>query len=77
MPPENMPPSALYYEEESGTYLLCIRGAEDEGAEFEKTVLSANEFGILQTVSAGTLAHIREHCRVVLEENALQQLHML
>ncbi len=77
MPPENMPPSSLYYDEENREYLLCIRGTEDEGTAFERTVLSANEFGVLQTVSSGSLAHVREHCRPVLEEDALQQLRAL
>ncbi len=71
---ECLPPSGLYYDPRKEVYILCIEDPDGRDANFERAVLSANEFGNLQTVPSGTRAYVREHCRTVLEEDALAKL---
>ncbi|SEA15707.1 Negative regulator of genetic competence, sporulation and motility [Lachnospiraceae bacterium NK3A20] len=67
--------SSLYEDRKIGEfYLILKRKGEDQDAEFEKIVLSMNEFGDALDEGPEYLAYIKEHRACLLKGNAAQQL---
>lgn len=65
--------SSLYMDRDKGEYYLFIMRTEGV-VDYERIVLSANEFGELVTSSAQMGAAIREHMECLMEKNAISIL---
>ncbi len=69
--------SSLYREKEGGGYWLLVRRGGSTGADYERLVLSINEFGELVPSSETREAYIREHEECLLKDSAIEQLAVL
>ncbi len=66
--------SSLYLDEEYFTYYLFLENTDTETTEFEKMVLSLNEFGDFFNEGPAAIAFIREHGKCIVKDNAAQVL---
>ena len=66
-------PAALYTEK-NRVFRLAVRRPEGAGTEFDKLILSANEFGRMVTMVPEYLAHIKEHDECIIEQGTIRTL---
>ncbi len=66
--------SSLYRNPAEGCYYMIVERTGENSHDFERLVLSLNEFGTLVTGQAGVIAHFCEHAECILRENAAQIL---
>lgn len=67
----------LLKDEEFGDYYLLVGKTEESGPDFERRVLSSNEFGTLITSNESYISFIREHTKCIIENNAVELLAQL
>ena len=66
--------SALYEDQQEGLYYLVIWRGEQADENYERQILMFNEYGSLVSAAETRIAAIREHCRLLMPENALEKL---
>ena len=66
--------TSLYREPAEGFYFMIVERTGDNSHDFERLVLSLNEFGSLVTGQAGAIAHFCEHAECIVRENAARIL---
>ena len=65
---------SVYSVEETGlSYLILERGTKPD-SRYDSIILKASEFGKLLTCDERTLAYMREHCRCIIEKNAIPRI---
>ena len=66
--------SAALYTEKNKVFRLIVTRPEGAGAEFDKLILSANEFGRMVAAVPDYLVHIKEHDECIIEQETIQTL---
>ena len=66
-------PNSLY-RRRSGDYVLVARVGDHTPEEFNKTVNILSEYGARENITTAGEAHMAEHEKVILKDNALEQL---
>ena len=67
--------SSLYYDSAAEKYALCLEMRDVESVGKQLAVLSAiSEFGETSKFSLAREEHLREHCRTILADHALESL---
>ncbi|MDO5131736.1 MAG: adaptor protein MecA [Eubacteriales bacterium] len=64
--------SSFYYLREDDVYFLIVRRLDNTPADFERLVLSANEFGELVTSHEQYISYVREHGVCIAAEHAVE-----
>lgn len=65
---------SVYRVEETGlTYLILERGTKPD-SRYDSIILKASEFGKMLTCDERTLAYMKEHCRCIIEKNAIPRI---
>ena len=66
--------TALYQDPDTQEYYLLIRRLEHSGKDYERLVLSVNEFAQLMPSSESRAAWLAEHMKCLIEENVIEVL---
>lgn len=66
--------NTLYKDEEEDLYLLALTQSEHDAKDFNRICNMLSEYGNIEKATGANLAFLGEHCDVILEKNALQQL---
>ena len=66
--------TSLYEDPETAEYYLLIRRLEHSGKDYERLVLSVNEFGELMPSSESRAAWLQEHMKCLIPENVIETL---
>ncbi len=66
--------NTLYKDEEEDLFLLALTRSQHEPKDFNRICNMLSEYGNIEKASGANLAFLEEHCQVILEKNALQQL---
>ena len=66
--------STLYKDDEETAYILALAQPEHLDKDFYKTCNMLSEYGSAEKVSGAVLAFLEEHCEVIVEADAIQQL---
>ena len=69
--------NTLYKDTPNDVYVLAMAQSEHSLAEFNKVCNMLSEYGCLEKASPAVLAYLEEHCEVIVNENAVQQLCMI
>ena len=65
---------SVYSVAETGfCYLLLERGSKPD-SRYDSIILKASEFGKMLTCDERTLAYMKEHCRCIIEKNAIPRI---
>lgn len=66
--------NALYYKEDTDSYILALTLSEHSESEFVKVCNMLSEYAAMDKVSGITLAYLEEHWNLAIADHALQQL---
>ncbi len=66
--------NTLYKDAPNNVYLLALAQSEHTTTDFNKICNMLSEFGVAEKVTGAILAYLEEHCEVIIESNAVQQL---
>ncbi len=66
--------NTLYKDDNQDLYILALMQSEHSTSEFNKICNMLTEYGVLEKASGASLAYLEEHCKVVISNNAVQQL---
>ncbi len=66
--------NTLYKDTPNDIYVLALAQSEHSLAEFNKVCNMLSEYGCVEKGSPAVLAYLEEHCEVIVNENAVQQL---
>ena len=66
--------NTLYKDTPNDIYVLALAQSEHSLAEFNKVCNMLSEYGCVEKASPAVLAYLEEHCEVIVNENAVQQL---
>ena len=66
--------NTLYKNTPNDIYVLALAQSEHSLAEFNKVCNMLSEYGCVEKASPAVLAYLEEHCEVIVNENAVQQL---
>lgn len=66
--------NTLYKDTGQDVYILALSQSKHTTSEFNKITNMLSEYGALEKASSATLAYLEEHCKVIVSNNAVQQL---
>lgn len=66
--------NTLYKDDSQDLYILALMQSEHSTSEFNKICNMLTEYGVLERASGASLAYLEEHCKVIISNNAVQQL---
>lgn len=66
--------NTLYKDEKHAVYILAMSQSEHTAGEFNKICNMVSEYGSLEKASSASLAYLEEHCKVIVPNQAVQQL---
>ena len=66
--------NTLYKDNKSETFMLALVKSTQTTADFHKLCNMLSEYGLLETSTGITLAHLEEHGKILVQMNAMQQL---
>ncbi len=69
--------SSLYEDETEGVYYLIVWRGKEADEDYERQILSFNEYGTLVSAGESRIAAVREHCRLLVQDCALERLSAL
>ena len=69
--------NTLYKDSANDIYVLAISQSEHSLADFNKVCNMLSEYGCLEKGSPAVLAYLAEHCEVIVNEDAVQQLNTI
>ncbi len=69
--------NTLYKDEEEDLFLLALTRSEHDAKDFNRICNMLSEYGNIEKATGANLAFLEEHCEVILEKNAIQQLALI
>ena len=66
--------NTLYKDTAENIYILAMTQSEHTRKDFSRLCNMLSEYGTLEKTSGATIAFLGEHCKVLLENDAVQQL---
>lgn len=69
--------NTLYKDPKDDLYILVLSQSEHSAIDYNRICNMLSEYGSFEKTGSATLAYLEEHCDVIIEENAIQQLALI